>query len=67
MKRLSAAEAKNGFGRLMDLARREPVLIEKHNRPVIVAISIEEYNRLTGGAAPDLAADEARSGEPNGS
>jgi len=66
MKRLSAAEAKNGFGRFMDLARREPVLIEKHNRPVIVAISIEEYDRLTGGAAPDLTAGKTQSGEPSG-
>ncbi|MFC0243897.1 type II toxin-antitoxin system Phd/YefM family antitoxin [Falsochrobactrum ovis] len=66
MKRISAAEAKNGFGRFMDLARREPVLVEKHNRPVIVAISVEEYERLTGGAAPDLTTDKTQSGEPNG-
>lgn len=50
MRSLSAAEAKNAFGHLIDLARHEPVLIEKHNRPVVVVISIEEYNRLTGGA-----------------
>ena len=50
MKCLSAAEAKNAFGHLIDLARHEPVLIEKHTRPVVVVISIEDYNRLTGGA-----------------
>nr|WP_242223996.1 type II toxin-antitoxin system Phd/YefM family antitoxin [Shinella zoogloeoides] len=50
MKSLSAAEAKNAFGHLIDLARHEPVLIEKHNRPVVVVISIEEYDRLMGGA-----------------
>lgn len=48
MKRLSAAEAKNAFGHLIDLARHEPVLIEKHNRPVVVVISIEEYDRMRG-------------------
>lgn len=51
MKRLSAAEAKNGFGHLIDLARHEPVLIEKHNRPVVVVVSIEEYDRLKGEAS----------------
>jgi len=63
MKRLSAAEAKNAFGRLIDLARREPVLIEKHNRPVIVAISIEEYDRLIGGAVSRSLADDTQPGE----
>lgn len=63
MKRLSAAEAKNAFGHLIDLARHEPVLIEKHNRPVIVAISIEEYDRLTGGASSRSQTEDAESGE----
>lgn len=63
MKRLSAAEAKNAFGHLIDLARHEPVLIEKHNRPVIVAISIEEYDRLTGGAASRPQTEDTESGE----
>lgn len=48
MNRMSAAEAKNAFGKLIDFARHEPVMIEKHNRPVVVVISIEEYDRLTG-------------------
>lgn len=63
MKSLSAAEAKNAFGHFIDLARHEPVLIEKHNRPVIVAMSIEEYNRLTGGTAPDPEVDDTQPGE----
>jgi hypothetical protein len=32
MQRISAREAKNGFGRLIDMARAEPVAIEKHGR-----------------------------------
>lgn len=63
MKSLSAAEAKNAFGHLIDLARHEPVLIEKHNRPVVVVISIEEYDRLTGGASSHPQAENAQPGE----
>jgi prevent-host-death family protein len=55
MKCVSAKDAKNGFGRLLDTARAEPVIIEKHGRPVIVVLAIEEYERLTGTGAPDRA------------
>lgn len=47
MLHISAREAKNGFGRLIDLARAEPVSIDKHGRPVVVVLSVEEYERLT--------------------
>lgn len=60
MKSLSAAEAKNSFGYLIDLARHEPVLIEKHNRPVVVVISIEEFYRLTGGSEGQSQAGNAQ-------
>jgi hypothetical protein len=30
---MSAREAKDGFGRLIDTARAAPVVIEKHGRP----------------------------------
>ena len=48
MKIMSARDAKNGFGLLIDTARREPVTVEKHGRPVVVVMSIEEYERLLG-------------------
>ncbi len=48
MQRISAREAKNSFGRLIDMARAEPVTIEKHGRAVAVVIAFEEYERLTG-------------------
>jgi prevent-host-death family protein len=48
MKTMSAKDAKNGFGLLLDTARAEPVTIEKHGRPVIVVLAIEEYERLKG-------------------
>jgi prevent-host-death family protein len=46
MKTMSAREAKNGFGLMIDTARAEPVLIEKHGRGVVVVVSVEEYERL---------------------
>ncbi len=47
MKSMSAREAKNRFGYLIDTARQEPVSIEKHGRPVVIVISIEDYERMS--------------------
>jgi prevent-host-death family protein len=46
MQTLSAKDAKYNFGRLVDVARAEPVVVEKHGRPVVVVLSVEEYQRL---------------------
>lgn len=46
MQHIAARDAKNSFGRLIDLARAAPVSIDKHGRPVVVVISVEEYERL---------------------
>ncbi len=46
MKTMSAREAKNAFGLMIDTARAEPVCIEKHGRGVVVVVSVEEYERL---------------------
>ncbi|WP_406873563.1 type II toxin-antitoxin system prevent-host-death family antitoxin [Aminobacter sp. P9b] len=43
-KTLSAREAKNRFGYLIDLARQEPISIEKHGRPVVVVVSVEDVD-----------------------
>ena len=59
MQSMSAKDAKYGFGRLIDLARSEPVTVEKHGRPVVVVMAVEEYERLSGMAEKqktDLAA-----------
>ena len=48
MQTLSAKDAKYGFGRLIDLARAEPVAVAKHGRLVVVVMAIEEYERLKG-------------------
>ena len=55
MRTLSAKEAKYEFGKLIDLARASPVAVAKHGRPVVVVLSIEEYERLMA-----LEPDEAR-------
>jgi prevent-host-death family protein len=46
MKSMSAKDAKNAFGLLLDSARAEPITIEKHGRRVVVVLSVEEYERL---------------------
>jgi prevent-host-death family protein len=51
MQSMSAKDAKYGFGRLIDLARSEPVTVEKHGRPVVVVLAVEEYKRLCDAAA----------------
>ncbi|MGH9068998.1 MAG: type II toxin-antitoxin system prevent-host-death family antitoxin [Acidimicrobiales bacterium] len=59
MKTMSAREAKNAFGLMIDIARAEPVLIEKHGRGVVMVISVEEYERLS---VRSERADKATSG-----
>ncbi len=46
MKALSAKDAKYNFGRLIDTARAEPVVVEKHGRLVVVVMAVEEFERL---------------------
>ena len=46
MTKMSANSAKAQFGKLLDTAQREPVIIEKHGRPVAVMLSTEDYNDL---------------------
>ena len=53
MKTMSAREAKNAFGLMIDTARAEPVRIEKHGRGVVVVVAVEEYERLTGKPTAD--------------
>lgn len=59
MRTMSAKDAKNSFGMLLDFARAAPVQVEKHGRPVVVVMSVEEFERLNespkrlGGRAPE--------------
>ena len=47
MKTMSAREAKNAFGLMIDTARAGPVPIEKHGRGVVVVVAVEEYEPLS--------------------
>jgi prevent-host-death family protein len=42
MKTITAAAAKNSFGKFLDMAQREPVLVTKNNRPIGVFLSMED-------------------------
>lgn len=66
MQRMSARDAKNGFGRLIDLARAEPVAIEKHGRAVVVVIAFEAYERLAGNEGKENGAANGESCPPKG-
>lgn len=46
MRTISSNLAKQTFGRVLEMAQREPVLIEKHNHPTAVILSVAEYDRL---------------------
>ncbi len=47
-KTIGATEASNRFGRLLDMARSEPVTIEKKGRAVAVIMAVEEFERMEG-------------------
>lgn len=44
---VSATNAKNRFGELLELARSEPVHVQKNGRDVAVIVSAEEFARLS--------------------
>ena len=46
MRSMSAHDAKDRFGQLLEAARSGPVTIEKHGREVAVLISKEEFDAL---------------------
>lgn len=66
MKTMSARQAKNAFGLVIDTARAEPVLIEKHGRGVVVVLAVEEYERLTGSTNAEATRSNSRLGEASG-
>jgi len=47
MKQVTANEAKQSLGKIIDIVQREPVLIQRYNRAVAVMLSIREYEKLT--------------------
>lgn len=46
MAKMTATEAKNRFGQLLEMARAEPVHVQKDGRTVGVMVSAEQYQRF---------------------
>jgi prevent-host-death family protein len=46
MRTFSSADAKNRFGDLIDAARIEPVAVTKYDKPFVVVMGIDEFERL---------------------
>jgi len=51
MATMTATEAKNRFGQLLEMAQAEPVHVQKDGRDVGVMISPEQYRQLSALAA----------------
>ena len=47
MKTMTASVASKEFGRYLDAAQREPVIVTKQNRPVAVTVSFQDWEELT--------------------
>jgi len=54
MTEMTALDAKNRFGHLMELAQRAPVTITRNGRPSVVVMSADAYERRRKGAARQL-------------
>jgi prevent-host-death family protein len=46
MQTISATEAKQKFGALLDAAQREPVHVQRHDRDIAVVLSAQHYDEL---------------------
>ena len=49
MKTVAATEAKNRLGAILDEAQREPIVIRRQDRDIVVVLSMAEYERLRSG------------------
>ena len=63
MKEIAAREAKNHFGRLLDVAQSTPVRVTRKGRAVGVMMSMQQYEWLRGVAWERLAATMDALGE----
>ena len=46
MKTMTARDAKNNFGEMMEGSSRELVIITKHDKPARIIMSVDEYKHL---------------------
>jgi prevent-host-death family protein len=50
MAEMTATEAKNRFGEVIEIARREPVRVQRNGRTAVVVVDAEQYDRLVARA-----------------
>lgn len=53
MSTITATDAKNKFGQMLEMSRKEPVRVQKNGRDVAVVLSPEEFEALSGGSTQD--------------
>jgi prevent-host-death family protein len=51
MSSITATDAKNRFGQVLEMARTEPVHVQKNGRDVAVVVSPEQFARMQAAAA----------------
>ncbi len=51
MTNITATDAKNRFGQVLEMAQAEPVHVQKNGRDVAVVLSPEQYRRLLAESA----------------
>lgn len=54
MAEMTATDAKNKFGELMEMARAEPVAIQKNGRTAVYVVSAEQFEQLRDNAKPKV-------------
>lgn len=62
MKTITAIEAKNRFGQLIEAAQRQPVTVTKKGRASVVVMSVEDYERRRNRAWKNLVRTMAETG-----
>ena len=60
MRDITASDAKNRFGELLDTVQGEPVVIRRNGRDVAVVVSAAEFARLREGAGGGQAVPSER-------
>ena len=62
MRIFSSADAKNHFGELVDAARIAPIAVTKYDKPFVVVMSADEYERVMTLAEQTLVDRKVKSG-----
>lgn len=63
MKTVTAVEAKNSFGRLLEATHREPVMLTKNNREIAAMFSMEDVRALADAFLSDPIKAEVAEGK----